>query len=416
MPSVQPNSTRAWEILVVNQEELAWFRDNLARVLCLLAYGELQAHLLAARVAQDGYGALASRVAFLNAQHPNRSKELLQDQALCFRLFVDQDGNRRQLTIKASCELDIVLPAPRTCRWPLGRKSVESFAQVCAKVDHQLDRKCRSQMTREMLEQNRELLRRLEAVNVAERAAEAKGAFLASMSHELRTPMNSILGFTRRLRRRLDGKIDARDLQALDVVSRNGNHLLSMINDILDFSKLEAEQERLSIEDVQVSAVVKSVLLQCDPLLAEGQRISFQDQAPQGFEISADGNKLGQILTNLVSNAIKYGAGKDIEVTLERQCLEKLGAVLLIEVRDQGKGMSAQEQARIFSPFTRLENDTTRAASGTGLGLAIASRYAKMHSGFLEVDSEVGKGSTFRLVVPETQTLPDAVNLLTPAA
>lgn len=385
-----PNSVQAnqsWEILVVNQEENAWFRDNLARVLCLLGQGELQSHLFAAMVAQDGYEALRVQAGA----------------AVRIQVELECERGARQVTVRTECELEDFVLMPRICRWPCAAEAPEAFARTCQQVEHQWARKCKRQMTREMLEQNQELLRRLEAVNVAERAAEAKGAFLASMSHELRTPMNSILGFTRRLRRRLDGKIDDKDLQALDVVTRNGKHLLSMINDILDFSKLEADQEGLTLERIAPSDIVQAVILQCDPLLHEGQTIRFVDCTPSGFQVTVDAGKLGQILTNLVSNAIKYGGGKDIEVHVERRNIGCDGSSLAVRVIDQGKGMSEQEQTTIFSPFTRLDNDATRGASGTGLGLAIAQRYAKMHGGCLEVDSAIGQGSTFCLVLPEEQ-------------
>lgn len=409
MPSLTPTSTRTWDIGVENQEELAWFRDNLARVLVLLGQGELQSHLFAAQVAQAGYDALKVRADVETKRKGNASQLSLRAQSsnsdrlpgLHFCISFINESRRRQIRVDAKLDAELWIALPRVSQWALGSQPAAALNQSYDKVDQQFARKCRSQLNREMRAQNQELLRRLEAVNVAERAAEVKSAFLASMSHELRTPMNSILGFTRRLRRRLDGKIDDRDLQALDVVTRNGNHLLSMINDILDFSKLEAEQEGLDLAHVSLSEVVQAVLIQFDPLLGDGQQLLLRDCTPAEFQLFADSGKIGQILTNLVSNAVKYGGCGDIELLLERTTCPELGAIVSISVTDRGKGMSAEEQAKVFSPFSRLDNDATRAASGTGLGLAIASRYAKMHSGHLRVTSVLGQGTTFCLQIPE---------------
>lgn len=397
MRSSGPGNVRSWEILVSTQEELAWFRDNLARALSLLGYEALQSHLFAAEIAHDGYLSLEST----------------SDASVYFSVRLECEGSYRRVRVDPACQTSLAIAAPRECRWlvrsPMSlelaqdSERIGKFTELCERVGAQLDRKCRTQMNRAILEQNQELRRQLEAVNVAERAAEAKGAFLASMSHELRTPMNSILGFTRRLRRRLDGKIEQKDLQALEVISRNGNHLLSMINDILDFSKVEAEQEDVQYKSVAPCEVVQAVLLQCDPLLAEGQELRFQNKLRRGLEISADENKIRRILINLVSNAIKYGGQGPIDVCLEHQEHDQLGSVVVILVNDQGPGMSEAEQTQIFSPFARLDNEATRTASGTGLGLAIAARYAKMHSGLLEVRSELGRGSTFSLILPEVQ-------------
>lgn len=384
----QRSGARAhWEILVGDHEELAWFRDNLARVLGVLGYGELQSHHFTAQAVQDGYEALACE----------------NSSSLNFRISVEQGIAERRVHVQFTDTATQDHGPAHVCQWPDERALEAHFIGLCERIDLQFERKCRRQMNRELVEQNQELVRRLEAVNVAERATEAKGAFLASMSHELRTPMNSILGFTHRLRRRLDGKIDAKDLQALDVVVRNGNRLLSMINDILDFSKLEAEGEGLVPSQVFPLEMVETVLLQCDPLLGAGQRFVVANATPEGFCMEADGDKVIQILTNLVSNAIKYGGGEDIEIRIERRPCAKHGPLVAISVVDQGEGMTPQEQGRVFSPFTRLDNDATRAASGTGLGLAIAARYASMHKGHLEVDSVVGQGSTFCLTLPEKQ-------------
>lgn len=259
---------------------------------------------------------------------------------------------------------------------------------------------CLTAQTREARVLEEQQARLQEAKEEADRANRAKSDFLSSMSHELRTPMNSILGFTRRLIKRLDGEISGRDLDALYTVDRNAKHLLALINDVLDLSKIEAGKMELSIERVSLGVLVREVLSQSASLLEDNvhELDVVLPEAP--VELTGDARKLRQILTNLVSNAIKYGGGGVIRLRLEQGHDPQLGAVGTISVRDHGQGMSSEQMERLFHRFTRLATAATSKAGGTGLGLAISAEYAAMHGGRIDVWSELGQGSRFTLVLP----------------
>lgn len=247
--------------------------------------------------------------------------------------------------------------------------------------------------------QQRELSRMVEE---ARRATEAKSSFLANMSHELRTPLNSIIGFTKRLSRRLPGQVGERDLDALDTVSRNARHLLSLIDDILDLSKIEAGKLELVPASFSLDELLADVVTQCEPLLSSDrqQLVLSIDDGAAACEALADRRKIFQIVTNLVSNAIKYSDDGTVTVALEVAREVGLGAVGRIAVSDEGEGMTEEQRAKLFSAFTRLDTDATRRVGGTGLGLAISAHFAAMHGGRIEVESTLGEGSVFRLVLP----------------
>lgn len=366
------------EACTTNQEEVAWLRDGLAGAAVELGCCELRAALFAAQTAERLYVGLE------------------QVRSKCLHLEAVWELGR------FDCEVSLwvdELPIGARLVWKRGAQEV-SDRDLLKRAETRMRRKCRTQLTRELLEQNEELKRRLEAVNLAERATQAKSAFLANMSHELRTPMNSILGFTRRLIRRLDGQVSDKDLAALRTVDRNGDHLLTIINDILDFSKLEAGVDELELHAISMRDLVSEVAEQCEPLLQEGREIRFRRSGVDRFEIRADPTKLRRILLNLVSNAIKYGGQGPVEIDIERTDALAHGAGLAVRVRDFGQGMTPGERERLFAPFTRLDNEATKRAGGTGLGLAICDRYAKLHEGRIEVESETGVGSVFSLVLP----------------
>lgn len=373
----------AQEISIHNDEELAWFRDNVVRAAAILGCCELRAGLYAARVCERGYQRL---------ENPGLT-------TVKYCVCIDHSGSRCELDVRHD-SVSVLSGVERALRWAVPEVGIEQETLTMAQAAEHLERKCRSQLTREIVQQNQELLRRLEAVNVAERATQVKSAFLANMSHELRTPMNSILGFTKRLIRRLDGTISPKDMGALQTVNRNGEALLDIINDILDFSKLEAGHDRLHIEETSLRDLVVDVIEQCKPLLDPGREILFRRTGVDPFCLRADETKLRRILLNLVSNAIKYGAQGPVDIELFREHDLRLGAVIVAKVRDHGPGISPEEQQQLFSPFRRLENENTRRVGGTGLGLTICSRYAKLHHGRIDVTSQVGKGAAFSLVVP----------------
>jgi len=228
-----------------------------------------------------------------------------------------------------------------------------------------------------------------------EAASRHKSQFLANMSHELRTPLNAVLGFTEMMADGLYGQLPSRALQALDRVQANGKHLLGLINDVLDLSKIEAGQLTLALENYAISQVVETVVSGAESL-AKAKGITLTAQVQSGLPLGyADDRRLTQVLLNLVGNAIKFTdqGSVDIGVSASETSFE-------ITVHDTGPGIAAVDQERIFEEFQQVDSSSTRAKGGSGLGLAISKQLIEMHGGSLTVESVLGQGSTFRIIVP----------------
>ncbi len=233
----------------------------------------------------------------------------------------------------------------------------------------------------------------------AQKASKVKGEFLANMSHELRTPMNSIMGFTHRLLKRLQGAISERDFDALVTVDRNAKRLLTLINSILDLSKIEAGKMELSCSIVDLNDIAREVIQELEPL-TDGKPIELVWTESELPKLEADAAKCKQIITNLVSNGIKYTPSGTVELSLCEEECPGLGRVVCICVRDTGVGIDWEDQKQLFRQFTQIDGTATRKVGGTGLGLFIADQFARMHGGRIELESEKGKGSSFSVLLP----------------
>jgi PAS domain S-box-containing protein len=228
----------------------------------------------------------------------------------------------------------------------------------------------------------------------AELANAAKSEFLSRMSHELRTPLHSILGFGELLAR---GDLRAQQSEQLTQITRAGQHLLELINEVLDLSRIEGGELHISLEPVHIGQVVMEALDMLGPSAAT-HAVSLVPP-PEGLDIHvlADRQRLKQALLNLLSNAVKYNRdGGEVRVVATRHD----PASVRIEVTDTGIGIAADDLARAFAAFERLGAETTD-VEGTGLGLALARRLIEAMGGTIGVDSEVGRGSTFWLDLPE---------------
>ena len=236
-----------------------------------------------------------------------------------------------------------------------------------------------------------------QATHVAEAANRAKSEFLANMSHEIRTPMNAIIGMTHLA---LQTSLDERQRNYIEKVGRSADALLGILNDILDFSKIEAgklaiERIDFSLEDVlgNLSAVIG--------LKAEEKGLELIFDLPADLPVALVGDplRLGQILTNLSNNAVKFTERGEIVIGAEVLAQDAATCRLQFFVRDTGIGLSAEQQAKLFQSFSQADASTTRRFGGTGLGLAISKRLTELMGGAIWVESTPGVGSTFHFTV-----------------
>ena len=219
------------------------------------------------------------------------------------------------------------------------------------------------------------------------------------MSHELRTPLNAILGFSGLLARERNTTPDQQE--KLAIINRSGQHLLAMINDVLDVSKIEAERIELQENPFDLVALIKEISLMIQSRATEkGISVAVEVESISVPYVKADTGKLRQILINLLNNAVKFTdeGGVTIRCAIDPIPEAPNRCHIVIEVEDTGLGVDSARQAQIFEPFVQGIDEPVR--KGTGLGLSICKKYAEFMGGTIEVESEVGKGSLFRVRLP----------------
>ena len=226
--------------------------------------------------------------------------------------------------------------------------------------------------------------------------AQAKNEFVSIVAHELRTPMTSIKGYTDLILQGALGEVSDQQRRFLEIVKTNVDRLSELVSDLLDTARIEAGRVRLETEPVNVPAIVGEV---CDSL-AETIRehgLTLTVEADPGIPaVQADRNRLIQVLMNLLSNAYRYTpSGGSIAVSVRPD-----KDAVLVEVQDTGIGIAVEDQERIFERFYRADHDLVNQQAGTGLGLPIARSLVELHGGRLWLESELGRGSTFRFTLP----------------
>jgi len=241
----------------------------------------------------------------------------------------------------------------------------------------------------------------LVAAAAAQRANAAKTEFLSRMSHELRTPLNAVLGFSQLLRMDATAPLKPAQTQWVRHIENAGTHLLAMINDVLDLSRIESGSMPLSLDTVSLPIAVREALALVSGLASDGEvqiRVEpDRSDRPAGGQVRADHLRLRQVLVNLIGNAVKYNRRGGTVVIGWRPSAN--GARIELEVRDTGLGMSTEQLAHLFEPFNRLGAERT-SIEGTGIGLVISQRLVQTMGGELEVSSEKGVGSCFRISLP----------------
>jgi signal transduction histidine kinase len=229
----------------------------------------------------------------------------------------------------------------------------------------------------------------------AERANRAKSEFLAAMSHDLRTPLNAIGGFADLTADGVYGPVTDPQRTAMMRIRRAGSHLLTLINDILSFAKIEAGRVHLDISDVPVNEIVMSAGTMIETQAAKKGLSLGARAGAEGVHVRADRERTTQILTNLLTNAVKFTDAGSISVGWRAD-----ERAVRVDVRDTGRGIPADRLASVFEPFVQAGNSAEERQQGVGLGLAISRELARAMGGDLTVESRVAEGSTFTLRLP----------------
>jgi signal transduction histidine kinase len=252
-----------------------------------------------------------------------------------------------------------------------------------------------AQATAELVRQN-ELLRR-QAIQL-EQASALKSQFLANMSHEFRTPLNAILGYTSMLLQGVaGGELAPPQKRNLARVDSNARHLMGLINDILDISRIEAGKMPLHSTEFKVADLIAEVMAEVEPIIVRTKLKVETDVPATASKLNADRQKVKQIVLNLLTNALKFTPDGSVSVVARyRSASDEIS----IAVIDTGIGIAPADQEKVFEDFQQADNSPTRQYSGAGLGLSICRRLADMMDGRITLQSQVGKGSTFTLILP----------------
>ncbi len=228
-------------------------------------------------------------------------------------------------------------------------------------------------------------------------ASRMKSEFLANMSHELRTPLNGIIGFAEFLVDGKPGPLNPKQKEYLGDVLNSGRHLLQLINDVLDLAKVEAGKMELNPEPFALVQAIEEVCAVAKPLAQKKAIQITLDVAPQLGKVTLDQQKFKQVLYNLISNAIKFtDEGGKVHIHAEPAGTDRF----TLTVQDTGIGIKPEDIQRLFHEFEQLESGASRRYEGTGLGLALTRKIVELQGGVISVQSEVGTGSTFSVVLP----------------
>lgn len=239
-----------------------------------------------------------------------------------------------------------------------------------------------------------------QAMLKAEQASHEKSIFVAKMSHELRTPLNAVIGYSEMLRDEIkEGPATRQKAADLDRINAAGRHLVALVNEVLDLSRIGNEDIKVENEEIDLQRLIDEVVATVVPLVrVQDNRLDLQICPNPGMIVS-DPLKLRQSMLNLLSNAAKFTFNGAITLTVMRLHTQA-GETILIEVRDTGIGISADGLQRLFLDFSQAESNTSSRFGGTGLGLALTRRFCHAMGGTVDVDSQLGIGSSFKIEIP----------------
>ena len=297
---------------------------------------------------------------------------------------LDHDGSRTWVLVRAtpiaidgSDASHAVIVLEDVTERILAEDELEGYRQG---LEQLVDRR-----TGELIEVNRELTK----------ANEARQRFLANMSHELRTPLNAIIGFTDLLLRELPGPVTMEQRTQLGMVKESSIQLLALVENVLDLARIETGHGVVALVEVDLGSRIRATVASMEPI-AEARGIHLRCECPEGVLVETDADKVGQIVRNLVSNAIKFtDAGGTVGIAVTRDAIETR-----VVVSDTGIGIAPGDQPRIFEAFQQVDSADRARPSGTGLGLAICRELCDLLGYRLTLVSTLGKGSTFTLHMP----------------
>jgi len=310
-----------------------------------------------------------------------RSRSLIiehEDPSLAFPILSPQAGIR-EVAVAPLVAADE--PVGVLCAWRCGRAAAFSPR----------DR----QRLRTIADHAAIVLLKARLLEEAQSATYAKGMFLATISHELRTPLTALAGYGELLADEILGPLTPHQLDMVDRMRSVTHQLAAMVDELLTFSALEAGRETVRPSDVSLVEIIDAAVATVEPLARQKDLelgVAIPEPPPM---LHTDGEKLRQILVNLLGNAIKFTDRGRVEVEAARRNGE-----LRVDVRDTGVGIDDADRPRLFHPFTQLDSGLTRRHGGTGLGLYNSSRLAQLLGGRIDVESTPGSGSTFSLVIP----------------
>jgi signal transduction histidine kinase len=280
----------------------------------------------------------------------------------------------------------------------------------------------RDALNTQIAERERVELALREAKRLAEAASQAKSAFLANMSHELRTPLTTIIGYCELLQMQLDEHGDEQLTADLARIHKAGAHLLALVEQVLEFSRLGTDKIELSLTTFDVRTVLEQAVAAVRPLIERnGNRLQVAC-ADDVAEMFADNQRVRQVLINVIGNAAKFTSNGSIRIEATRSTEHSYApfpardatgpdespALIVFRISDTGIGMTPQQLARLFQPFVEVDTEVARRYGGTGLGLALTRQLARLMGGDIEVESALGRGTTFSVRLPERAARGDA--------